>query len=140
MRSALQLLGGVAVAGAVAAGSTAFTAAGVISNAGTGFVGGKVAQTVEGATISTIAYTLDATNGTKVHSILLTFADVHTDGKTPTLTFTGGTPVWTTNSTALICTAVENVGHTSTCTANNSVTPVAADGVSGFTTLTVSVV
>jgi hypothetical protein len=63
--SMLQMIGGVAVAGAVAAGTTAFTASGLTSTI-TGakvVVGGKVAQqTVVGAVLSAATFTVDSAN------------------------------------------------------------------------------
>jgi hypothetical protein len=76
--SMLQLLGGVAVAGAVAAGSTALTGTGLAwSGSATGsatqFVGGSVTQTVTGATVSGIAYNYVALTGnTQVNKMTIT--------------------------------------------------------------------
>ncbi len=76
MRSMLQLLGGVAVAGTVAAGSTAFTAAGFTNNAGAQFVGGTVTQTVTGATLSSIGYGFtNAPANTRINTVTLTFVE-----------------------------------------------------------------
>jgi hypothetical protein len=91
MRTMMQLVGGVAVAGAVAAGSTAFTAAGFTNNAGAQFVGGTVTQAVTGATLSTISYAFsNAPANTRVTSVTLTFVENLT-GRTVTLAETGGT-------------------------------------------------
>jgi hypothetical protein len=75
--SMLQLLGGVAAAGVVAAGTTALTGTGVSwggSNNGTAtaFIGGTLTQTVTGgATITDVNYGL---NGTEVNSIQVVVA------------------------------------------------------------------
>jgi hypothetical protein len=73
--SMLQLLGGVAIAGAVAAGSTALTGHGLTRTAGANatddkFVGGPITQTLPGgANIDSITYGYtDATN-TKINQI-----------------------------------------------------------------------
>jgi len=53
--SMLQLLGGVAVAGAVAAGATAVTGSGVVfggTATASKFVGGTLTQTVTGASVT----------------------------------------------------------------------------------------
>lgn len=60
MRSMLQLLGGVAVAGAVAAGTTAFTATGV-SGSLTVVGGGSASITVAGATLTAASLIQDVT-------------------------------------------------------------------------------
>lgn len=140
MRSALQLLGGVAVAGAVATGSTAFTAAGLSMTAPTDkFVGGTVTQTVSGTVLSDISYTF-ANPGvnTIVASFVLTFADDNADGKTPTVALGGGSLVG--SATAFTCTAVPvtaNTAGTSTCTAGG--TPAATLGYSPLTSVAVTI-
>lgn len=71
MRSALQMLGGVAVAGVVATGSTAFTASGVTNSISTAtFLGGSVTQNVDGATLS--AMTLTNSTPNQVTAVVLT--------------------------------------------------------------------
>ncbi|WP_328465023.1 hypothetical protein OHA21_42485 [Actinoplanes sp. NBC_00393] len=77
MRNMIQLLGGIAVAGAVAAGSTAFTASGLTNTiSGPTVVGGKiaVAQDVEGADLTGIVFDTDATNPDRVTGATVTFA------------------------------------------------------------------
>lgn len=89
MRSALQLLGGVAVAGVVAAGSTAFTATGLTNGAGTTqFIGGTVTQTVTGATLTGVTYSFGDVAKTKVRSVVLAFTGA--DGKIATVVPAGG--------------------------------------------------
>ncbi|MEU4693262.1 hypothetical protein [Actinoplanes sp. NPDC023714] len=64
----LQLLGGIAVAGVVAAGSTAFTASGVTNSGGfTKIVGGgTTTMTVEGAVLTSAKLKADATDANKI--------------------------------------------------------------------------
>jgi len=75
--SLIQMAGGVAVAGVVAAGSTALTGTGLaFGGSGTGtaaqFVGGAVTQTVTGATLTSIAYDyVDAIGQTKVNKMTI---------------------------------------------------------------------
>jgi hypothetical protein len=64
MRSMLQLLGGVAVAGAVAAGTTAFTAGGVDTTGAVALAGGTAAITVEGAQLDSAVFITGSTAGT----------------------------------------------------------------------------
>jgi hypothetical protein len=67
MRSMLQLVGGVAVAGVVAAGSTAFTAAGFTNGVGSPIlVGGTVSPAIVGAVLKGVDFTYDATNPDRV--------------------------------------------------------------------------
>jgi hypothetical protein len=133
--SMLQLLGGVAVAGAVAAGSTAFTAAGLTSNAGsTSFIGGQVTQTINGATLTSVAYHFtDAPANTHLDSITLVMADANSDGKTVAVVPHGGT--WSNVLGAFTCTNPTVVNsHTSVCTDASNYT---YD--SGLTTVDISV-
>ena len=93
MRSALQLLGGVAVAGVVAAGSTALTGSGVTwggSNGATAsrVIGGTLVQAVTGVSVTHVVYLTDGT-GTHTTSIAVTVAGA--TGKTLTVTPSGGT-------------------------------------------------
>ena len=64
MRSALQLFGGIAVAGVVAAGSTALTGMGITSSQTTQAIGGTVTQTITGADLTSIVYHPDASDPT----------------------------------------------------------------------------
>jgi hypothetical protein len=114
MRSMLQLLGGVAVAGAVAAGTTAFTATGLATNAGaSGFVGGTISQTVTGATLSSITYHTDTTPGDSVDSITMVFAATMA-GRT-----VGGTLHYGASSTQTYTCSISTV--TATCALSPSV-------------------
>ena len=73
MRNMIQLLGGVAVAGVVAAGSTAFTAAGVTDNTGATIKqGGKVAVTIDaGAKVNSVVLTTDPANADQITLVTL---------------------------------------------------------------------
>jgi hypothetical protein len=125
MRNMIQLLGGVAVAGVVAAGSTAFTAGGGVALGGSNgatsakFIGGTVSQTVTGATITDIVYTHADTGKTQLNGISLTFAD-RTSQKIPTITLTGLTP--SVGGATFTCAAIDGTGDgtaapfTSACT------------------------
>jgi hypothetical protein len=109
MRSMLQLLGGVAVAGAVAAGATAFTATGLTNSAGsTQFVGGTISQTVTGTALSSIAYAYTDVTDTTVDYITLTFADANADTKAVTAVGTLGNA----STVTFTCTAVGAVNAT----------------------------
>ena len=94
MRNMIQLLGGVAVAGAVAAGSTAFTAMGLTSSVNTAgttvFVGGSVTHNVVGGVLMNVTATTN-TPGTQVTQFLLQFDSNTPAGRAVTLT-TDGTP------------------------------------------------
>jgi hypothetical protein len=131
MRSALQMLAGVAVAGVVAAGSTAFTAAG-LTTAGAGtanFVGGKIANlTVNGTQIDDINYGFADGAKTQINQIQLHFADTNSVGAVPVVVPAGGS--WS-NATTFSCTAI--VASSSTCT------PVLVETYSGITDLTITV-
>jgi hypothetical protein len=107
MVAAISVLGAVGIAG------TAFTSTGVTTTgqaASAQFVGGTVTQSVDGATLSSIAYGFADGTNTAVNAVTLTFANDLTDGMTPTVAFTGGDAEAT-----FTCAAVEATGHTSTC-------------------------
>ena len=97
MRNVLQLLGGVVVAGAVAAGSTAFTAAGVTNTiSGSQLVGGAISQNVHGAKLTKLALQTDPAAPTQVMGTVS--MDLETDAGAPlaatdivTVAFTGAT-------------------------------------------------
>jgi hypothetical protein len=122
MRSMLQLLGGVAVAGTIAAGATAFTATGGATNAITGqksFIGGTVQHTIVGAQLDSLAFTgVDKTDplGTHVTSFTLTFDANTPTGSVVTLSGLVGTPDSTGQPDNFYCTTV-SAGKVSTCTA-----------------------
>jgi hypothetical protein len=128
MRIITKIVVGTAVAGVVAATGSAFTGTGLTSNAGASqYVGGTITQSITGATLTSIVYSFgDVPANTAVHSVALTFAGSDADGKTPTVSFTGGTVVGFT------CTAIDGTTHVSTCT---------TDGVDrvGITSVDVSV-
>jgi hypothetical protein len=128
MRNMLQLLGGVAVAGVVAAGSAAFTAPGGLANGVTGqksFLGGTVSHSIVGASLSALDFTsVDATTpgSTKVTAFKLTFnadtpaTSVVTISNLVGTGANGGSGLVPTN---FFCTDV-NVTHESTCTAGTA--------------------
>ena len=112
--SMLQLLGGVAVAGAVAAGTTAFTAGSGLDNTAVAnkVIGGRAAITVSGATMTSATFTVDSTNSHEDHvmGVDLVIKDdsnvAITSGVVVTAAFTGtptgvGTPA---SGTAITCT------------------------------------
>jgi hypothetical protein len=112
MRNMIQLLGGVAVAGVVAAGSTAFTAAGLAGD--TAFTqvvgGGKLGLTVEGATVNYVIMLSDAGDADKISGIEFTLtgtggATLDNATSTVTAAMTGGTPVGTPTLTCAYATS-----------------------------------
>ncbi|MEU8237923.1 hypothetical protein AB0C07_06740 [Actinoplanes missouriensis] len=100
----MQLLGGIAVAGVVAAGSTAFTGYGAYSSIATPpHLGGTLTQTVTGAELT--AMNVTATAGA-VSAVQLTFADTP-DAKTVSITSdgtfsTGGIAYYCSNVSSLV--------------------------------------
>jgi hypothetical protein len=122
MRSMLQLLGGVAVAGAVAAGSTAFTASG-LTNTVTGqttFIGGSVTHAVTGAVMTGITFTADTTAiPTQISAFALTFTGAPDSAHVTAVdaSATPGGPVGNL-ATGWVCTDV--VSNASTCTAKDA--------------------
>ncbi|BEL09963.1 hypothetical protein Q0Z83_081540 [Actinoplanes sichuanensis] len=75
MRNMIQLLGGVAVAGAVAAGSTAFTASGLSGAPASTFVGGKASLGVKGAVMSSFAFDFDGSDPNKITGLHFNLMD-----------------------------------------------------------------
>jgi hypothetical protein len=163
--SMLQLIGGVAAAGVVAAGTTALTGSGVVWGNGTGagptqFVGGTLTQTVAGATIQSVVYanyTGDLT-GTKIASITITVngADQKYLTVTPTGTFSttgagdaatanewkctgnivGGSPVIHASAPHI---QLDTAGATVTCATATSTGDTAAGFLKSFTSLDLQV-
>ncbi|WP_221325541.1 hypothetical protein [Actinoplanes sp. L3-i22] len=115
----MQLLGGVAVAGIVAAGSSAFTGYGASTVATTPYLGGTFHQAVSGATLMTVALTTTADlSNSQVTEILLTFDSDTPTGKAVTLVSDGtlggaGTP------TGIYCQATQ-ANFTSNCKVGTS--------------------
>jgi hypothetical protein len=126
MRNIMQLVSGVAVAGVVAAGSTAFTAGGLATSA-TPFVGGLVTQAVTSiGTVDTVTFTFSDAARTTISGATVHFATDATDGATVgiTSTVTGGSnPTWT-------CGTVNAGTNVSTCTASFQLTT--TDNISGL--------
>jgi hypothetical protein len=155
MRSMLQLLGGVAVAGAVAAGSTAFTAAGIDkTNLATtaGFLGGQASVTAIGAQLLdvTMGQVLNPTPNSPnlVSNVVLTFDDATPIGRTVTLDPNVGfaaVGVASPSATGFYCSAVASttvntvVHPRSTCTIGETSNHNNGDGFSGVTSLTITV-
>ena len=111
MRNSTTLFSSIAVAGVDAATGSAFTGGGLGSNPADQFVGGSVAQTVVGSTVTGVAYDTNEAANT-ITSVTLTFGNELVDGKTPTLVFGG------TGATAYACAAVTVAegSNTSVCT------------------------
>jgi len=114
----IQLLGGVAVAGAVAAGTTAFTANGMTKSGGlTATIGGTadvVAADLSGYTLSSLAATWDTTTAPAAPTVT---------GMTVTLSTTVGasTPVGlqvhdNNGYHVFSCTAISSGAASTTCT------------------------
>lgn len=133
----LQMLGGVAAAGVVAAGTTAFTGgAGLTVSAAAQYLGGTATHTVTGATIDTVTY--NYTSGPAFDKVTLHFADTNAEGKAVTATAAGGSY---TTGTQLACQAVgATTARTSICNVQTSGTYGTIAGTySGLTTLTITV-
>jgi hypothetical protein len=113
MRTSVKLITALSVAGVAVAAGSAFTGTGV-TTAGQAtvdqFVGGTVNQSVTGATLNSIEYGFTDGTKTAVNKVTLTFSDA-TDGKTPTIALSGGTPATFT------CTAIDGTTFKSVCDA-----------------------
>ena len=145
--SLLQMAGGVAMAGAVAAGTTAFTANAGVTNGITGqksFLGGVGTHTIVGAELTTFAWgtTDTSVTPTRVSSFTLTFnADTPT-GAAVTVT-QGGTPGGVTGTAGttpdnFYCSTV-SAGKASTCTVGLSLAD-PGGYITGITNLSIRVV
>lgn len=109
MRNPVKILAGLAAVGIALAAGSAFTGAGVTSNAGaTQFIGGTVGQSVTGATLSNIAYHFTDSTNTAMDEVTLAFADP-TGGKTPTVSLNSGSGI------SFTCTPID-AGSASSCT------------------------
>ena len=118
MRNMLQLLGGVAVAGAVAAGTTAFTNSGVTLPA-TAFGGtGTVVPT--GITVASVVANWDAAVAGKLTSFTVTSSTSVTDGTKVFLSVTDPSGTWA-GATGFTCT--DTASNVSTCTPASVYTP-----------------
>jgi hypothetical protein len=93
MNKVAKILGAVAAAGVIAAGSSAFTAGGLSTTAGAdadNFIGGQVSQTITGATLKSVAYTNDPTSATpSITAVTLVF-DEDLTGRPVTISLDGG--------------------------------------------------
>jgi hypothetical protein len=92
MRKSGKLLGALAVAGLIATGAAAFTASNTLPAGGVSGYGESVAT---GATITTVAHTLLASDNSKLASVVFT-SSTDVTGKTASMTLKQGTtPVGT---------------------------------------------
>jgi hypothetical protein len=141
--SLLQLAGGVAVAGVVAAGSTAFTATGISkgANATNGFVGGSVSQSVDGGVVTATTYILTNNDVTKLASVRLTTTGVPTTA-TVKVVPAGGSWTGGTAPTQFLC--AWNAGQTrwdcSPADASNAAEGSAVYDATSMTGVTISIV
>lgn len=109
MRKSTKIFAALAVAGVAALSGSAFTAGGVTDSSGDGFVGGKVTQSITGAVVTNVEYTLDSTNTNITGVEIATKA-----GETVSIAFAGGT----TNSATWSC--AEGTAGIYTCTATGT--------------------
>ena len=143
MRSMLQLLGGVAVAGAVAAGTTAFTAGGLTLGTFTNpnvrdnsWLGGSQSVTVSGnATLNKLSFTQIAgsgpTDNNNVTLVTLTFAAGLPTDAVVTLTPAGGALVpGSVPADGFHCSSVDATTHVATCAVSDSSATAASAGAS----------
>lgn len=128
--SMIQLLGGVAVAGAVAAGTTAFTNSGVTMPTSQ-FIGGSAAIVPVGASVTGITPTW-ANSNTEISDFTVAFSGSSADGKTGTLVVTDATGNSGGGAPAFNCGAISS--SSMTCTAASTYT------VGTITNITVTVV
>ncbi|MFI6076976.1 hypothetical protein ACIA5C_36130 [Actinoplanes sp. NPDC051343] len=131
--SMLQLLGGVAVAGAVAAGTTAFTAGGLSTNLvnsdarDNGWLGGSQSVTVLGATLDKLDFTPGST-GTGVSLATLTF-DTTSLPTTATVTISTGTTLHSASAAnGFYCSSINTGTGVATCAVSSASTTVAEAG------------
>ena len=125
MRNLHKLLGAVAVAGIVAAGGSAFTAANTVPNT----VAGYGTSTITGATATSLKYTLNA-DGTQITAAAMNF-DGDLTGKTVKAGF--GTAALTTCSVGAV--GADNPDTTAT---DDAYTPVTCSGYTQSTTTSAS--
>jgi hypothetical protein len=117
MNAIIKTLGAFAIAGTVAAGGSAFTGGGLTMTAdATQFVGGTVSQTISGATLTDVNYTLNTSNPAKttVGAVVLSFAaltPVTGQDVDVVLTNDAGTPL-----VENISCAISGAGLIATCT------------------------
>jgi hypothetical protein len=144
--SMLQLLGGVAVAGAVAAGTTAFTAGGLTTNLvnadarDNGWLGGSQNVTVQGATLNKLNFTADNTN-TGVALATLTFATANLPTSTTVTISTGTTLHSATAADGFHCSSINTGTGVATCavSALSTTVPEAGSYYPNPTTVTITV-
>lgn len=113
MRKSTKIFAALAVAGVAALSGSAFTAGGVTDSSGDGFVGGKVTQSITGAVVTNVEYTLDSTNTN------ITGVNISTEpGKAVSIAFTGGTTSTATWSCIESATGVYSCTTTGTQSVN----------------------
>ncbi len=115
MRTPSKIITALALAGLAVAGGSAFTAAGLEKGGAAdadGFVGGTASQSVEGATLTNIAYEFANAGQTDIAEVTLTFSAV-TAASTVDIAFLPEDA----SSEAYTCTAVAANGTESVCTA-----------------------
>jgi hypothetical protein len=150
MSVSIKLLGAVAVAGIVAAGGSAFTAAGLNSTVDgtTQMVGGTVNQNVYGATLSGIEYGVTAEGSGQINQVTLAFSGSSAEldalealqSTAITVGVTGGQ--WSTANREFVCDDVDNTTDKAVCTIHDTESPFAADAsafVEGPSSMTVQV-
>jgi hypothetical protein len=143
MRNLIQLLGGVAVAGVVAAGSTAFTAAGLTSTVNTAgttvFAGGSVTQTVVGGVLTNVTTASIDASGTQINQFTLQFNSDTPAGRPVTLTTNGtATVAGGITPTAWFCQQVQ-ADHSAICKSSDTAYASPGGYYAGITTMTVTV-
>ncbi|PWJ53064.1 hypothetical protein SAMN06264364_11582 [Quadrisphaera granulorum] len=127
MRRKTAIVLGVSGAALALTASSAFTAAGLTVSPSAGFIGGTQTVTVNGTTVSSVAYTADAQDAAKTGKIVLTFSDHNANAKVPGIVFTFTSAATTAGRTApsWTCSAIASVGNTansaSECGAGSSV-------------------
>jgi hypothetical protein len=146
MRNLIQLAGGVAVAGVVAAGSTAFTAGAGLgltetsTATATRFIGGTVTQTVTGARVNGIAFAYaNGPSNTQITGVTITFNDASADGKTVVVTPGGGAYGNSSVADQFYCGAVASASVTCITALTSDGTHAAASYYAGLTTLQIAV-
>ena len=142
----VKVVAGVsALLGVVMAGGAAFTAAGLVDNAGTpAFIGGTIVQNVNGTSVSDIAFTYSdpaaepGDNGQAlVTSVLLTFGDANALTSVPQISFTGDDTSGADNAAGpdadieytqpdWLCTAIAAEGEGDTAPYQSTCTPTGA--------------
>jgi hypothetical protein len=143
MRNLIQLAGGVAVAGVVAAGSTAFTAAGLTSSVNTAgttvFAGGSVTQTVVGGTLTNVTTASANASGTQINQFTLQFDSSTPAGRLVTMTTDGVATLHNSiTPTGWFCQPVQ-ANFSAICKSSDTAYAAPGGYYAGITTMTVTV-